>query len=144
MLNCDYTEMLRLLNASGARYLVVGAYAVIYYTEPRLTRDLDLWIDRTPENARRTLQALAEFGAPVEGMQSVLEEADMVLQIGIEPLRIDIMTGLSGLEFEAAWQNSVPDVWDGVPVRFLSKTDLISSKQAAGRPKDRLDLEELL
>ena len=135
---------MRLLNASGVRYLIVGAYAVIYYTEPRFTRDLDLWIDRTPENAGRTFQALAEFGAPVEGMQSVLEQPDMVVQIGVEPVRIDIMTGLTGLEFEAAWQNSVPDTWDGVPVRFLSKADLIRSKQAAGRTKDRLDLEELL
>jgi len=75
MPNPDYIEMLRLLNASGARYLVVGAHAVIYYTEPRFTGDLDLWIDRTPGNARLTFQALLEFGAPVEGMQSVLEQA---------------------------------------------------------------------
>jgi hypothetical protein len=112
------------------------------FTEPRYTRDLDIWIDRAPDNARRVIQALVGFGAPVADMLPTLETPGMV-QIGVEPVRVDILTSVPGLEFNSAWNRAETDAWEDATVRFLSKADLIKSKQAAGRPQDLLDLEEL-
>src|SRR4051795_10713762 len=101
-INSDFKDLLRSLNAAGIRYLIVGGYAVMIHTEPRYTKDLDIWIDRDERNARAVLAALAEFGAPTADVSAEdLTEPDVFFQIGIEPVRVDIMTSVSGLVFEA-------------------------------------------
>src|SRR5205085_8704253 len=95
-INSDFKDLLRDFNAAGIRYLIVGGYAVMVHTEPRYTKDLDIWIDRDEQNARAVLAALADFGAPIgEVTPADLIEPDVFFQIGIEPVRIDIMTTVS-------------------------------------------------
>jgi hypothetical protein len=114
------------------------------YTEPRYTKDLDIWVDATPENASRVFKALAEFGAPM-GSVTVEDFAnpDLVFQIGIEPHRIDVMMQIKGLEFSQAWSNRVEANFEDVAIRLLSKEDLLISKTAAGRPQDMIDIDRL-
>jgi len=109
----DYNAMLQCLNACGAKYLVVGGFAVMRYSEPRFTKDLDLWIDNAPENTRLVLAALRRFGAPVAGISTAdLEKPEMVLQIGVAPVRVDIMTSVPGLETPGATgRQSCGKVW---------------------------------
>lgn len=115
------------------------------YSEPRFTKDLDLWIDNGPENARLVLRALRSFGAPISGINAAdLEKPEMVLQIGVAPVRVDIMTSVPGLEFQHSWRNRETILWEGVEAHFASKEDLIRAKRAAGRPSDRRDLKSLL
>jgi hypothetical protein len=139
-----FKELLGRLNEHQARYLIVGAYAVMKYTEPRYTKDLDIWVDATLDNARRVFKALAEFGAP---MNSVTVEdfanPELVFQIGIEPHRIDVMMQIKGLEFSEAWSNRVEANFEDVAVALLSKKDLLTSKIAAGRPQDMIDIDRL-
>ncbi len=141
----DYGEILQCLNACGARYLVVGGYAVMRYSEPRFTKDLDLWIDNGPENTKLVLKALRRFGAPVTGIAAAdLEKPEMVLQIGVAPVRVDIITSVPGLEFENAWPNRETILWEGVETHFASKEDLVRAKRVAGRPSDKRDLKSLV
>jgi hypothetical protein len=145
MSTSDYGAMLRCLNRSGAKYLVVGGHAVMRYTEPRFTRDLDIWIGCEATNVKRVFAALGEFGAPLAGFKaSDLEKPDMVLQIGVAPVRVDILTGIPGLDFDTAWSRRETANWEGEPACFASKTDLIEAKRVAGRPQDLLDLRALL
>jgi len=140
----DFKEVLRCLNDCGAKYLVVGAYAVMRFTEPRATKDLDIWIDNSPENTRRVFRALVQFGAPLAGIVSAdLEKPGMVLQIGVAPIRVDFLTSLPGLRFQKAWENHDIVLWEGVQAHFISKPDLIRAKQSAGRRSDRQDLRRL-
>jgi len=114
------------------------------YTEPRYTKELDIWVDATSDNAKRVFQALAEFGAP---MNSVTVEdfanPELVFQIGIEPHRIDIMMHVKGLEFSQAWANRVEAMFEDVAILLVSKEDLLTSKTAAGRPQDLIDAAQL-
>ncbi len=100
--NSDFSDLLRLFNDNGVRYLVIGGYAVIQYAEPRYTKDLDLWISADKDNAAAVYKALKEFGAPLAG----LAEEDFY-QVGIHPIRVDILMGIPGLEFDSAWQHRV-------------------------------------
>ncbi|MDP3767916.1 MAG: hypothetical protein Q8S13_07860 [Dehalococcoidia bacterium] len=103
-MNPDFRDLLRALSDAGARFLVVGAYAVSFHSEPRATGDLDIWIDPTPQNAPRVYRALISFGAPVSELsESDLFTPDVVFQIGLPPRRIDIMTTITGVSFEEAW-----------------------------------------
>lgn len=139
--NPDYRDLLRELNSAQARYLVVGAYAVIFHAEPRFTRDIDLWVEPTPENAERVWTALAQFGAPLSDLtKSDLCNPEMVYQIGVAPNRIDVLMGVGGLDFSDAWKNRVESTYGGEPIRFIGLDDLIRAKEAAGRPQDQLDL----
>lgn len=142
----DFKELLHVLNEKQVEYLIVGGYAVMKYTEPRFTKDLDLWIRNTPENAAKTYHALAEFGAPLEKDGLVPKDFtsdDMAYQIGVAPLRIDILTRISGIHFADAWPNRVASTFFGVPVQFISLDDLIVNKRAAGRCGDLEQLELL-
>jgi hypothetical protein len=142
--NPDFRELFSALNAAEARYLVVGAYAVIHYTDPRYTKDLDIWVEPCAENAARVLRALRAFGAPVADLTTAnLCDPDMVFQIGIEPNRVDILMGLEGLEFSSAWPRAENVTYGGEPIRVLGLDDLLLAKRAAGRPQDRLDVERL-
>jgi hypothetical protein len=142
----DFHDIVAELVHAGARFMVVGAHALSVHGVPRATADLDIWIDRTPENASRVWKALAAFGAPLDSLGIVREDflrADVVVQIGLPPLRVDLMTGLSGVTFAEAWPGRVEAEFEGVRVPFLGREALIRNKTATGRMKDLGDLESL-
>jgi hypothetical protein len=132
------------LNAAGARYLVVGGYALALHAEPRFTKYLDIWIDRTPEIARAVWIALTAFGAPVTGVSADdLASLDLVYQLGVPPSRIDILTSIDGVDFATAWPRCVEEPYGGQQAFFIGLADLVDNKRAAGRPQDIADLELL-
>ncbi len=143
-MNSDFSDLLRLFNDNRVEYLVVGGYAVVAYTEPRYTKDLDVWIWARPENATRVFQALKDFGAPLAGM-SALDFADLgfVFQIGVAPVRIDVLMSVDGLSFEDAWPNRVWIDFGGVEGWVISRIDLIRNKRVSGRLQDQLDVQNL-
>lgn len=117
----------------------MGGHAVMKYTEPRSTRDLDVWVGSSPENSARIFQALAAFGAPLkrDGVApEMLAKEEIVYQIGVAPVRVGVMTHISRVQFRDGWENRVRSSRFGVPVHFLSLADLIANKQAAGRAED--------
>ena len=143
-MNQDFRDLFRTLNDCGAKYLVVGAYAVVYYAEPRFTKDLDIWVEASPENARRVWEGLAAFGAPLENVtEADFENPELMYQIGIAPNRIDIMMNIPGVDFQSAWENRVAASYVEVPISIISLDDLIKAKRAAGREQDLLDLKSL-
>lgn len=144
MLNPDYKEMLSALSAAGAEYLLVGAQAVAVYGRPRATGDLDLWVRPSQDNAPKVMTALARFGAPIKDLTvGDLEKPGLILQLGVEPCRIDILTAIEGVEFEPAWRNRKIVELEGLTVNCLGREDLIVNKRAVGRPKDLADLAAL-
>ena len=139
-----FERLLRAFNEKKAEYLIVGGYAVMKYTEPRFTKDLDVWIRNSPENAAKVYEALAEFGAPLQKDALLPEDftsEDMTYQMGVAPVRIDVLTRISGIQFPKAWQNRVAGTFFGLPVYFISLSDLITNKKAAGRSSDLEQLE---
>jgi hypothetical protein len=143
-MNRDFAEMLDALSAAGAEFLIVGAHALAAHGHPRATGDLDIWIRPAAANAARVWNALLAFGAPLGelGVED-LSTPEVVFQIGIVPARIDILTSITGLEFDEAWsQREVFEV-DGRALPFLSRDDLIRNKSALGRPRDLADLDDL-
>jgi len=144
-INSDFKDLLQLLSDGSVRYLVVGGYAVMKYTEPYNTKDLDIWIDPTQENANRVLEVLRRFGAPDHQVTvDDLTNPDLIYQIGVEPVRVDIMGSVSGLKFEEAWEHRVETDYGGVLAPVLSIDDIIAAKKATGRAKDRIQARELL
>jgi predicted nucleotidyltransferase len=142
--NSDFSDLLRLFNDNGVRYLVIGGYAVIQYAEPRYTKDLDLWISADKDNAAAVYKALKEFGAPLVGLtEADFAEEGYFYQMGIPPIRVDILMGIPGLEFDSAWQHRVEVDFDDLVVRFVSREDLIQAKRASGRPQDLIDADLL-
>ena len=143
--NSDFSDLLRLFNAERVRYLVIGGYAVIQYAEPRFTADLDLWISTDPANAGAVYRALREFGAPLAGLTAEdFADAGCFYQMGVPPVRVDVLMGIPGVEFEAAWNRRMEVDFDGLPVPFISREDLIAAKRASGRPQDMADVRSLL
>lgn len=142
--NSDFTDLLKLFNANHVRYLVIGGYAVIQYAEPRFTKDLDLWISTDTTNAAAVYKALQEFGAPLAGLtEADFAEEGYFYQMGIPPMRVDILMGIPGMDFEQAWKNRNEVDFDGLDVHFISKRDLIKVKKASGRPQDLIDADSL-
>jgi hypothetical protein len=143
-MNRDFVEMLDALSVAGAEFLVVGAHALAAHGRPRATGDLDLWIRPTAENAAKVWQALVAFGAPLDDLRvSDLATAEIVFQIGIVPARIDLLTSLTGLEFDDAWSRRQMFEVAGRTLPFLSREDLIRNKKALGRLRDLADVEDL-
>ena len=141
-MNKDFLDILHALFAADAEFLIVGAFAVSVYSEPRATGDLDIWINATPENAKKVYSALATFGAPLDDLtEKDLSSPDVVFQLGLPPNRIDILTFLTGLNFESAWKNHSMFEFMGKQVPLIGKDDLVKNKKALGRPKDLLDVE---
>jgi hypothetical protein len=143
--NPHYRELLQLLNEFGVEYLIVGGYAVMKYGEPRYTKDLDVWVSNSAQNSARVVEALKKFGAPLEHDQitpDTFSEKQVVYQIGIAPVRIDILTEITGVEFADAWRKRVASAFFGVPVHFISQDDLVANKQALGRNSDLNDLKQ--
>jgi hypothetical protein len=144
--NPDFIDFLACLLREEARFMVVGAHALAVHGVPRATGDIDIWIENSRENAARVWQALESFGAPSTsiGLQQVdLETPDLVIQIGLPPRRIDVLTGLSGLQFDEAWDTRFVHAVDTLRVPFLGREALIRNKRATGRFKDLGDLESL-
>lgn len=142
----DFRDLLAELVRTDARFLVVGAHALSVHGVPRATVDLDVWIEASPDNARRVWAALAAFGAPLASLQireSDLTQPDTVAQFGLPPWRIDILTGISGVRFDEAWPERVEDLFDGVRVPFIGRAAFIRNKRASGRLKDLADIESL-
>jgi hypothetical protein len=141
--NPHYRELLQLLNELEVEYLIVGGFAVMKYGEPRYTKDLDVWIHNSVQNSQRLVAALGRFGAPLEHDQitaGTFADKQVVYQIGVAPVRIDILTKITGVEFVDAWRNRVTGTFFGVPVHFISLDDLVTNKRALGRSSDVKDL----
>jgi hypothetical protein len=144
-MNSDFKDLLRVFNEHRVRYLVVGGYAVIKYTEPRYTRDLDIWIDAAPKNARAVFAALREFGAPLVNITwADFAKEGAIYQMGRPPARVDVLTSIEGVRFADAWPNRVSSDLDGMPAPFISRDDLLTNKRAVGRPQDLLDVNNLV
>ena len=142
--NQDFRDMLSALNDASVDYLVVGAYAVAAHGFPRATGDLDIWVRANPESAPKVLKALQVFGAPMHEIdESDFASPSVVFQIGIPPGRIDILTMVSGLDFDSAWTNKISLTIDDVTFPVIGRADLISNKRATGRPKDLADIAGL-
>ena len=140
----DLREFVALLNALNVRYLVVGAFAVAYHGYPRYTADIDLFVDRTYDNAERLMEVIQQFGF-VDFNLSVNDflQEDQVVQLGVAPNRIDLLTFLSGVTFHDAWASREYSELDGLTVPFISKEMLKRNKAASGRTQDLADLEHL-
>jgi len=143
----DFKELLSVLNAHRVKYLVVGAYAVAIHAQPRATKDLDILVKPDAENARSLFAALSQFGAPLEGLSATdFAEPGPFLRMGREPVGVDILTSIPGVEFDPAWERRVEDVIDpasGLKVSFISREDLIAGKLASGRLQDLADVEAI-
>ena len=141
MLNPDFRDILSLFNEEKVDYLVVGAYALAFHGLPRATGDIDLWVRCSDENAFRIWQALTRFGAPLSGVSvDDFTTSGMVVQVGVAPRRIDVLTAIDGVEFDSAIRERELAELDGLTVPILSRRHLVQNKRAAGRPKDEADL----
>jgi hypothetical protein len=144
-LSKDFKEFIECLNKRGVEYLLVGGHAVAFHGWPRFTKDIDFWIRATPENAGRVLQALSDFGFE----QVKLGEEDFtthgkIIQLGVPPNRIDLVTSIDGVDFDQAWERRVKSEYAGARLLVIHRDDLVTNKKAAGREQDALDLKALL
>jgi predicted nucleotidyltransferase len=143
-LHPDFKDFLRLLNSHGVKYLVVGGYAVGYYGYPRATGDMDIWIEVSKSNAAKTAQALRDFGMPEkEATEYLFLEKDKIIRMGVPPVRIEVITGASGVNFDECYMRREMIDIDDIPVNFISLEDLKINKKACGRFKDMEDLKQL-
>jgi hypothetical protein len=137
-------EFIESLNSHGVEYLIVGAHALAFHGFPRYTGDVDVLLRPNPENAGRVEQVLIEFSFASLGLRAAdFLQAGRVVQLGMAPNRIDLLTSLTGVTFEEAWDRRVRGDLDGVPVAFLSREILIKNKRATGRAQDAADVEKL-
>lgn len=140
----DFRELLKIFEKHKVRYLIVGGYAVMKYSEPRFTKDLDIFIAPDQDNAEAVYSALKEFGAPLENLISDdFTHKGYFYQMGRAPLRIDIMMSVPGIEFDDAWKNRETVQLGDIKIPFISRSDLIRSKEASGRPQDKIDVDKL-
>jgi hypothetical protein len=139
----DFKEILSTFNEHEVKYLIVGAYAVIKYSEPRYTNDLDIWVEPSADNAPRVYAALKAFGAPMSKLTESDFATDGFFQMGRPPVRIDILMSIDGVEFVDAWPNRQEGDFDGIPANFISADDLITNKSISARPQDTIDIESV-
>jgi predicted nucleotidyltransferase len=143
-LNQDFKEFIQSLNDNGVRYLVVGGYAVARHGHPRYTKDIDIWIEMSKDNAAHIIEALDGFGFASLGLkEDDFLEADQIIQLGYPPSRIDILTTLLGVEFPECYPSRLTVEMDGVLVDFIDLENLKKNKKATGRHQDLADLENL-
>ena len=144
MLSPDFKEFIQSLSDNQVRYLVVGGYAVALHGYPRYTKDLDVWIELTPENASRMIQALEQFGFGSLGLHKEdFLEYDQIIQLGYPPNRIDILNSLPGVDFSTCYEQRVHSQIDGIDINFIDLENLRRNKKASGRAQDIADLENL-
>jgi predicted nucleotidyltransferase len=140
----DFKEFLKLLNEKEVRYLLIGGYAVGYHGYPRATNDMDIWIALHPKNAERVVKVLREFGFNLPELEPALFlKENSIIRMGIPPMRLEISTGISGVEFEECYESRIVDTIDGMQVNIIDLQHLKINKKAAGRLKDLADLENL-
>jgi hypothetical protein len=143
-LNPNFVEMLHELSVAGAEFLIVGGHAVGVHGYVRATMDFDIWVRPTPENAKRAYAAVIRFGAPLHGLTvDDLAAPGLIYQIGVKPERIDILTALSGVDFDAAWARRIEATVDRKSYNVIGREDLIANKRASGRPIDLIDADKL-
>jgi len=140
----DFKELLLLFNAHKVDYIIVGGYALAFHGAPRFTGDIDIFVKREPENAQRILACLCEFGfKSTELTAADFADADNVVQLGVPPVRVDIITSLSGVSWEKAAAGIVTGTYGDVPVSYIGRRQFVANKRAVGRKKDLADLEAL-
>lgn len=143
-MNPDFKELLLAFNAHNVEYLIVGAHALAAHGHVRATKDLDLWVRPETLNAQRVIKALLAFGAPLSDLTAAdLSKKETIFQIGLPPVRIDIITNIDGVEFEEAWPDRLETLFGGVPAFVLSRHHLITNKKTAGRLQDLADVQQL-
>lgn len=141
MLNQDFKEMLSCLKDEGVDFIIVGAYALAAHGFPRATGDIGIWVRNSFENAQKIIRALMKFGAPISHLsEEDFTAPDVIVQLGVEPCRIDLLTGIDGVGFDEAWQNKINITIDDLEIDILSKKDLLRNKLAMGRDKDQGDI----
>ncbi|MBN1476031.1 hypothetical protein JXA47_04695 [Candidatus Sumerlaeota bacterium] len=140
----DFRELLALFSAHEVEFLIVGGYALAHHGAPRFTGDLDLLVRSVPDNAQRILRALAEFGfGSLDLTMDDFVTPDRVVQLGVPPVRVDIVTSVTGVSWEEAWAGREAGTYGEVPVHFIGRAQFIANKRAIGRAKDLGDLERL-
>ena len=142
----DFRDILKAFKSGEVEFLVVGAHALAAHGVPRVTGDLDLWINPSSANARRVCDALLQFGAPLSALKVREEDfctPETVVQLGLPPYRVDVMTSISGVEWEDAWRSHLPGVLFDVQVAFLGREEFLRNKLASGRDKDLRDIRSL-
>ena len=140
----DFKDFLRLLDANGVEYLLIGGYAVAYHGYPRATEDIDIWIASNPENAQHIISALKEFGFDVPELNpDIFLKPDSIIRMGVPPLRIELSTTISGVTFGECYKARVTEVIDGIKVNIINLADLKKNKKASARFRDLDDLERL-
>lgn len=143
-MNSDFRDLLQILSECDVRYLVAGGYAVIHHSQPRYTKDIDIWLEPEPANAHKLMRAFLIFGIPMHGVsESDIATPGTQFSLGVAPCEIDFLTTIPGLEFNPAWENKVTSLENDFPIHYLGKSDLILTKQTAGRLQDLADVEEL-
>lgn len=143
-LHPDFRDFIRLLNSHQVEYLLIGGYAVALYGHIRFTQDIDIWIYTSPENVEKVILALKDFGLnQAEELRDVLQKELRVIGMGVPPVRIEVVTTISGVDFEECYSNRLTADIDGVLVTYISLADLRKNKLASGRPKDLADLDAL-
>ena len=144
MLNQDFKEFFQFLNESKVQYLIVGGYAVAFHGQPRYTKDIDVWVEISQENAARIVEAIALFGLSSPDLQPPdFLAPDRIIQIGYEPSRIDLLTTIPGVDFAECYPVRVTAEVDGVKVDFIDLNNLKKNKRASGRHQDLADIEKL-
>lgn len=142
--NLDFLDLLTGLNAAEAKYLLVGGHAVGLYGRPRATKDFDLWVEPSADNAARVVQAVRAFGAPLSGIdETMFASTGSGFRMGSPPFRIELLTEVSGLSFATAWERREIRSLDGIPCFVISREDLLTNKRAAGRLQDLADVDAL-
>lgn len=140
----DFKDLLELLNFHQVEYMIVGAYALAFHGAPRFTGDMDIFVKPDAENARRIISALNDFGFGSTGLSPAdFEGEDRIIQLGYPPIRIDLITSLTGISWDDAFSGRVAGSYGGIPVYFIGREQLIKNKRALGRKKDLADLEAI-
>lgn len=143
-MNSDFRDLLLAFKSFQVEYLVIGGYAVIYYDEPRYTKDIELWVRAEKANAERVYAALKDFGAPIASVTADdFAHEGYFYQIGVPPTRIDILMSVAGVSFDDAWPRRIVENFEGVDMYYVSRADLIAMKKTAGRPQDLIDVAAL-
>jgi hypothetical protein len=140
----DFKELFEFFNAHNVQYLIVGSYALAFHGSPRYTGDIDVYVKPDIENAVKAMKALTDFGFGSTGLEpSDFESPDTVVQLGVSPVRIDIITSISGVDWDTAYKGSEDGYYGDVQVKYIGRSEFITNKRASGRKKDIADLEAL-
>ena len=140
----DFKEFLKLLNSKGIEYLIIGGYAVGFHGFPRATGDMDVWIAANEKNAMKMVEALKQFGFDLPDLnKEIFLTEKKVIRMGLPPMRLEILTSIDGVRFEACFKNRVVVDFGDFKVNFISKDDLLQNKIASGRPQDLVDVNKL-